>query len=98
MAIEGPVFLKEGFYEDSITLALSSERPARIYYTLNGSDPDEANRILYSGPMVIDQTAAVRALAIEEGRLPVRSERVVTLFERSSLPVVSLVCDRYWLQ
>lgn len=90
--------LKEGFYEDSITLALSSERPAQIYYTLNGSDPDEANRILYSGPMVIDQTTAVRALAIEEGRLPSKIRtRSYFIRERSSLPVVSLVCDPYWL-
>ena len=48
-----PVFSAEsGFYESDIKLTLSAEPGQQIYYTLDGSDPDEMS-LLYTAPIKI---------------------------------------------
>ena len=48
-------------------VSISVDDPdAKIYYTLDGSDPDE-NSILYEGPFAIDKSYQIRAVAIKDG-------------------------------
>lgn len=77
--------------EGTVTLAL--EAPGEIYFTTDGSVPD-GNSKVYTGPLVVDKTTVVRAVAIEPGKLA--SDVYTATFvvnEGHSLPVVSLVTD-----
>lgn len=50
------------------TIKMSTETPgASIYYTLDGSIPDEIDGILYEGPITLSLTEKIRAVAIKEG-------------------------------
>lgn len=64
-----------------------------IYYTLDGSVPS-ADSTLYTGPITVDKTTLIRALAVEDGAAPSRV-RTLSYFvgEESTLPVLSLVTD-----
>lgn len=87
-----------GFYTDPILISLNAEPNAVIYYTLNGADPDEDNRLPYMEPFTISTNTVVRTLAKLPGKL--ESEIVTQSFfikEKSTLPIVSLVIDPYWL-
>ncbi|MEM9819427.1 MAG: HYR domain-containing protein [Bacteroidota bacterium] len=61
---EIPIASQEGgFYNGTTTISLSSATPgASIYYTLDGTLPDEGDSS-YQGPIQIDETTAVRAIA-----------------------------------
>lgn len=48
---------------------------AVIYYTTDGSEPTVENGTRYSGPIVIDQTTTIKAIAVLEG---MESSNVVT--------------------
>ncbi|HHU49870.1 MAG: lamin tail domain-containing protein [Caldicoprobacterales bacterium] len=81
-----PVFShKGGFYTDSFTLEITGEN---IYYTTDGSTPDESSTP-YTGPIEISDTTVVSAVSIQPGK--VKSDKVVAtyLFEQPhTLPVV----------
>jgi|GEM_PF-5946853 len=66
-----PVFSPApGTFTELVTVTMSSETDgAVIYYTLDGSDPDETS-LQYSSPFDLTQTTEVRALAIADGFLP----------------------------
>ena len=51
-----------------IKLTLSTFDNAKIYYTLDGSVPT-ANSILYKEPIVISETAIVKAISLREGMM-----------------------------
>ena len=52
---------------DNVTLSLSSSTPnASIYYTLDGSTPDNTST-LYSTPITLTQTTTVKAIAYASG-------------------------------
>ena len=77
--------------EESFTVNLEAKGP--IYYTTDGSVPD-AGDTLWSGPLQIDKNMVLRAVAIEEGKLP--GEIYTATFivgDSHELPVVSLVTD-----
>jgi hypothetical protein len=60
-----------GFYEQAFELELSTPTVgAAIRYTLDGSAPTEANSMPYEGPILIDGTATVRAIALKAGVQP----------------------------
>ncbi len=62
---------QRGFYEEAFSLALSHADPeADIYYTLNGSAPLDGAATPYTGPVWIESTAVVRAVAVRGGALP----------------------------
>lgn len=54
-------------FTDSVAVALNSEAGAAIYYTLDGSTPDNSSK-LYSGPIIIRSSATLRAVAYIKGR------------------------------
>ncbi len=56
-----------GSFSDYVDIALSTTTPnATIYYTLDGSEPDE-NAYRYTGPVTITQDATVKAITIGAG-------------------------------
>ncbi|MCF7762744.1 MAG: lamin tail domain-containing protein [Verrucomicrobia bacterium] len=60
-----------GFQEAPFDLTLSTESPGgTIRYTLNGVPPTATTGSVYSGPIPIDHTVAVRAAVFQSGFLP----------------------------
>jgi hypothetical protein len=60
-----------GFYSAPFNLEITSEtQGAKIYYTLDGSEPTEASGILYAGPVLINKTITLRAAAFKAGYAP----------------------------
>ena len=64
-----------------------------MYYTLDGADPTVGGEA-YTVPVVIEQTAVLRAVALHDG-VPVSAVTTVTYLigDSTSLPVVSLVTE-----
>lgn len=98
---------KPGFYfgEESKKVSLSCDMEgAVIYYTTDGSTPDESSK-LYEGPIEIKDNKPIRAKAFVEGQLA--SDVLTGTFFLNSpysesctgtdLPVVSLVTDDTFL-
>ena len=67
-SVAAPTFSPEGgTYSEAQTVTIScATEGASIYYTLDGSDPDE-NSTQYSEPLNIGTTTTVKAIAIKEG-------------------------------
>jgi len=86
--------LEAGFYNKKKTLLLSSQvDDAEIRYTLNGDLPQRTSK-LYSGPIMIDTTAIVRAIAIEKGKLSSgTSTKTYFINVNKDLPIISIVSD-----
>lgn len=82
-----------GVYCADTGITVTLEAAGSIYYTLDGSDPDStSNR--YEGPIQIRDTAVLRAVAIEEGKLCSGIYTATFIVGQShELPVVSLVTD-----
>ena len=75
----------------SVDVSFSSE--GEIYYTTDGSDPSVSS-LRYEGPIHIDDTTVLRAVAVEDGKLQSSIYTSTFVFENGhSLPVVSLVTD-----
>lgn len=79
-----------GYVEAGTAVALTAEPGAEIYYTLDGDLPTRAAQ-LYTGPISIDRTCTLRAVAYLPGRLPsADTARTFLLGERHSIPVVCI--------
>lgn len=90
-----PVIQKaSGIYGQSFSVTILAANPAdEIYYTLNGTDPDET-ATHYTQPVSIDQTAVLRARAYRAGWAPgeVVSESYF-INPGHHLPILSIVTD-----
>jgi len=76
---------------DSVTVSLYAD--GAIYYTTDGSMPDSSDT-LYTEPFTLSETAVIRAVSIEEGRLKSESlDLSYIINEGHELPVVSLVAE-----
>jgi hypothetical protein len=80
-----------GFYNSPVTVNLTADSYSdKIYYTLDGSDPDE-NSNLYTGPILIDNTKVLRIRAFSTGFLP---SKILTntyfINFVGTLPIISL--------
>jgi hypothetical protein len=70
-----------GFYDQPQTVTLRTpDVGATIRYTLDGSLPTAANGQDYSGPLVVDKTTTLRAVAFRVGDLPSVVETFTYLF------------------
>ena len=93
-----PVFSKPpGFYAGAFDLAIASATPgSQIRYTRDGSEPGQAG-LRYEGPVRIDSTRVIRAIAFASGANPspisTRSYFVAAKPGLNDLPVLSLVTD-----
>jgi len=88
-----PVFShKEGFYNNSIKLEISSPvKNTHIYYTIDGSNPEEKGNMLYSEPIDLDSTTVIKTRAFTDNYFP---GKIITktyfINDSSCLPAVSL--------
>ena len=72
-----------GFYSETQSITISSKTSnAKIYYTLNGSDPEVSNpeAILYSDPLDISATTILKARAFKDGFKPTDIDTLTYLF------------------
>jgi hypothetical protein len=70
-----------GFFNAPFDLALSNAfTDAVIRYTTNCSEPTESNGQVYSNPLRISRTTAVRAAAFKNGLLPSRTTTTTYVF------------------
>lgn len=85
--------LSGGLYERPVTVALTAAQDAPIYYTLDGSTPDE-HAARYEQPIEIGQTAVLRACSILPG---MAASRVTTqtyfISVYHTLPILALTTD-----
>ncbi len=90
------VSLPGGFYSSAIAVSLSAGG-SRIFYTMDGSDPD-SSQTEYSAPIQIQETAVLKAVSLKENHLP-GTPIVHTYFinEATDLPVISLSTDPHHL-
>jgi len=78
--------VKRGFYDVPFTLALSTTTPgATIRYTTDGSEPTETYGTVYSEPIPIETTTAVRAIASRTNFVPSYADSHTYLFLDSVL-------------
>jgi hypothetical protein len=86
--------LRGGFYNGKQTVILSTDVPgSQVHYTTNGSEPDSASSV-YSVPIVIAKTTALRARTFKEGALPsLTVTQTYLIDEPINLPVISIVTD-----
>ena len=77
-----PTFsVSRGFYDASFSVTLATDTPAaNIYYTTNGSDPNATDGTLYTGPITINGTTPLRAVAIKDSFFPSPSVTHTYLF------------------
>ncbi|MBN1780323.1 lamin tail domain-containing protein [bacterium] len=58
--------VKHGFYESPFTLRLTTDQlNTTVYYTTDGSDPNESNGNMYTTPVQISTTTVLRAVAVK---------------------------------
>lgn len=80
---------------ESVEISLAAAPEAVIRYTLDGTVPT-ADSALYEGPLTLEKTGILRAVAFEPGALPSRAAtESYFLNEGHDLPVISLVVDDY---
>lgn len=86
-----PIFSKEaGAYNNVDNLEIELKGNGKIYYTLDGSDPNK-NSTLYTKPIKIDKTSTIKAINYVDKAVP--SEVVTNSYiinENHTLPVLSI--------
>ncbi len=83
-----------GFYSTSVSVELSAG-DSRIFYTLNGNNPD-TNSTEYSSAITITQSLVLKAISIKENYLSgPMVHHTYFIDEDTELPVISLSSDHY---
>ena len=60
-----------GFYPSTIQVELTYPDPtASIYYSINGNEPSPTRGILYTGPITVNTTTAMRARVFKANYIP----------------------------
>lgn len=89
-----PVSLGEdGVYNDVTSVSVELEGSGRIFYTTDGSRPDE-NSAEYTEPITLDKTTVIRAINVQDGAAPSRALTLSYIInENHTMPVLSLSTD-----
>lgn len=89
-----PVSLGEdGIYNDVTSVSVELEGSGRIFYTTDGSRPDESSAE-YTEPITFDKTTVIRAINVQDGAAPSRAITLSYIInENHTLPVLSLSTD-----
>jgi len=83
-----------GFYQSPVTVELTAGN-AKIYYTIDGSDPD-STAMEYLSPIEISDITVIRAVSYKENHRPsLIMYETYFIGVESDLPVVSLISDPY---
>ena len=67
LAVEAPVISGTSPFDVSTEVSIDGPEGAEIYYTVDGSTPNE-NSTLYEEPITLSDTATVKAIAIKYGQ------------------------------
>jgi hypothetical protein len=69
--VKAPSAPSTGNYDSPQSITLSSDTDgATIYYTTDGSDPKiSSTRLIYNGPIIVEQTTTIRAYATRAGMI-----------------------------
>lgn len=89
-----PVSLGEdGIYNDVTSVSVELEGSGRIFYTTDGSRPDESSAE-YTESITLDKTTVIRAINVQDGAAPSRAITLSYIInENHTLPVLSLSTD-----
>jgi hypothetical protein len=81
-----------GFYNELQTVELFSNTPgSKIYYTLDGDDPNASSALLYKGPINVSKTTLIRAIAVVgEDRTKIQANTYFINEPETKLAVISL--------
>lgn len=94
--VKPTIELAAGFYPTPQEVTITAEAGATIYYTIDGSAPDD-NSVLYTGPFMVNNTAVVKAVAYSDSAdVPPSFVDFHTFFinESSTVPVISVASDQ----
>lgn len=86
------ILLSAGFYPGAKKVEVTVPDGTRVYYTTDGSVPDETDS-LYEGSVTIEKTTSLRVRAFKEGLLPsqtVTSTYIIASPHSSALSIVSI--------
>ena len=87
------IFPSGGLYTSNQTVSMSSDGGSQIYYTLDGTTPDDGST-LYTGPITVAANTPLRAVAIAPAELPSIPQTETYLFNTNhTFAVVSVVAD-----
>ena len=92
---ENPSFsITGGFYSGSQSITVFTSDPTTsVHYTIDGTVPDQSDP-LYSQPIIIDTTTALRIRSFSNGKLPGNIlTQTYFIDEEINLPFISLVTD-----
>lgn len=76
----------EGKYEDYVDVTIYSLEDYEIYYTLDGTEPDEENGILYDDGIALEETGDYEISAVCVNEKGIRSEIATASYEIELLP------------
>lgn len=99
---KAPVFSENaGFYNAPISVTISAPNPfAAIFYTTDSSEPKIDPSMIYSGPITINTTTVLRAIAVVNGEIS-SDVSTATYFVGNTIPtstkVVSLATDEEYV-
>ena len=86
-----------GHFTDPFFLEISSETEgASIRYTTDGATPSESEGILYTGPITVDRTMPVRAIAYLEGLRSTNVDTQTYLFVDDVVTQSSVTSQSIW--
>lgn len=73
--------IDRGFYDAPFDVEITTQTPdAAVYYTTDGSAPTPGAGTLYTGPITIDHSTVLRAMAAKSGYLPTNVDTQTYLF------------------
>ncbi|MDG2324900.1 MAG: lamin tail domain-containing protein [Akkermansiaceae bacterium] len=86
-----------GHFTDSFSLEISSETEgASIRYTTDGATPNETEGLLYTGPITVDRTMPVRAIAYLDGLRSTNVDTQTYLFVDDVVTQSSVTTQSIW--
>lgn len=94
-SLAAPTISGEETFTSTTTVTIAStEKVAKIYYTLNGEEPTQAST-LYEKPFTLDKTATVKAVAIYK---EVKSTTAEKTFTKIDLSAPKTIAELFELQ
>jgi hypothetical protein len=83
---------KGGKFEQAVSVVLTSEKGASIYYTLDGSVPSSGSA-RYTSPIVVKDVKVIRAIAYFQGKRSATQTQSYFCDRAYSLPIVSIATN-----